>query len=126
MDSSGTETACVYYACQSCTLKFFSREQKYNACPRCGGHVMKTLQDPPWRRSMLVLARKPGEHLVIGDPTTDACIVVTLCEIRREANAVRIGIAAPTSLRILRSEHLASIEDLHPSLFRLIRKDKKQ
>ena len=75
---------------------------------------------------MLVLARKPGEHLVIGDPATDTCIVVTLCEIRREANAVRIGIAAPASLRIFRNEHLASIENLHPSLFRLIPKEKKQ
>ena len=49
MESNGSEAACVYYACQACTLKFFSREQKFNACPRCGGHVMKTLQEPPWR-----------------------------------------------------------------------------
>ncbi len=46
---------------------------------------------------MLVLTRKPGEKIVIGDNIT-----ITVCEL--EGNKVRIAIDAPRSVRILRSE----------------------
>ena len=49
MESNGSEAACVYYACQACTLKFFSREQKFNECPRCSSRLLATQQQPPWR-----------------------------------------------------------------------------
>jgi carbon storage regulator len=46
---------------------------------------------------MLVLSRKPGEKLVIGDGIT-----VTVLEVI--GGRVRIGIAAPEDIRILRGE----------------------
>ncbi len=46
---------------------------------------------------MLVLTRKAGESLVIGD-----VIVVTVTEI--DAGRVRIGVEAPKSVPIIRSE----------------------
>ncbi len=46
---------------------------------------------------MLVLTRKPGESLYIGDD-----IKVTLMEIK--GNQVRVGVAAPSSVRIYREE----------------------
>ena len=52
---------------------------------------------------MLVLTRKLEERIVIGDD-----IVVTVLGIR--AGKVRIGIEAPTEMRVLRSE----LEDLLP------------
>jgi carbon storage regulator len=46
---------------------------------------------------MLVLTRKPGEKVVIGNG-----IIVTVIEVHR--NRVRIGIDAPDQVRILRGE----------------------
>ncbi|PLV59006.1 carbon storage regulator CsrA [Thermotoga sp. KOL6] len=46
---------------------------------------------------MLVLTRKPGEKIVIGDE-----IVITV--LRIEGNSVKIGIEAPKYVRILRAE----------------------
>jgi carbon storage regulator len=46
---------------------------------------------------MLVLSRKPGEQIRIGDQIT-----ITLVEVR--GNRVRLGIEAPDSCRILRGE----------------------
>ena len=46
---------------------------------------------------MLVLSRKKSERIRIGDD-----IVIELCEIR--PNAVRLGITAPRSVRVLREE----------------------
>jgi carbon storage regulator len=46
---------------------------------------------------MLVLSRKLGEKIVINNNIT-----VTVCEL--EGNKVRLGIDAPPSVRILRSE----------------------
>lgn len=48
---------------------------------------------------MLVLARKLGESVHIGDG-----IVVTVVEVRK--SRVRLGIAAPSAVRIQREEHL--------------------
>jgi carbon storage regulator len=46
---------------------------------------------------MLVLSRKRGEKLLIGNGTT-----VTLVEVK--GNRVRVGIEAPDQVRILRAE----------------------
>jgi carbon storage regulator len=46
---------------------------------------------------MLVLTRKPGEKIHIGENIT-----ITVCE--TEGNKVRIAIEAPRNVRILRSE----------------------
>lgn len=47
---------------------------------------------------MLVITRKAGERLLIGDD-----IVVTVVEVRSD-NSIRIGIDAPRSIRVLRQE----------------------
>lgn len=46
---------------------------------------------------MLVLSRKPGESLIIGDQ-----IKVTIVKV--QGNRVKIGIEAPESCRVLRAE----------------------
>jgi carbon storage regulator CsrA len=48
---------------------------------------------------MLVLTRKPGEKVVIGDGIT-----VTVIEV--QGNRVRVGLDAPEQVRILRGELL--------------------
>jgi carbon storage regulator len=50
-----------------------------------------------WRMNMLVLSRRQGEHLMIGDG-----IVVTVLEVR--GNRVRVGIDAGSSSPISRHE----------------------
>lgn len=62
---------------------------------------------------MLVLTRKPGEKLAIGDGIT-----VTLVELR--GGRVRLGIEAPAHVRVLRAElaggdNAAGIPDSHDS-----------
>lgn len=56
---------------------------------------------------MLVLSRKPGEKLQIGDS-----IEVTI--VRIGPNTVRLGIEAPRDVNIVRSELQASGEDREP------------
>jgi carbon storage regulator len=46
---------------------------------------------------MLVLSRKPGEKVVIGD-------AITLTVVGISGNHVRVGIDAPAQIRILRDE----------------------
>ncbi len=46
---------------------------------------------------MLVLSRKVGERIIIGDS-------VVLCILECERNRVRLGIEAPQEVRILREE----------------------
>jgi carbon storage regulator len=46
---------------------------------------------------MLVLTRKPGEKIIIGDNIT-----LVVCEL--EGNKVRLAIDAPRDVRILRAE----------------------
>lgn len=46
---------------------------------------------------MLVLSRKPGEKIIIGDDIT-----LTIEEVR--GNRIRISIAAPDQVRVLRGE----------------------
>ena len=58
---------------------------------------------------MLVLSRKSTERIQIGDN-----IVVTVLEIH--GNKVRIGISAPTEIRVLRSELQEVIPELPPDL----------
>ncbi|RMG36329.1 MAG: carbon storage regulator [Planctomycetota bacterium] len=53
---------------------------------------------------MLVLSRKVGERVLIGDQ-----IAVTV--VRIGPNAVRLGIEAPKELNIVREELLARIRD---------------
>lgn len=52
---------------------------------------------------MLILTRKLGESVMIGDE-----IVIRIVELRR--SRVRIGIDAPSSIRIQRNEHIG-LED---------------
>lgn len=52
---------------------------------------------------MLVLSRRVGERLVIGDD-----VVVTVIDVR--SDGVRIGIDAPRSVRIHRAEVLEAVE----------------
>jgi len=54
---------------------------------------------------MLVLSRKPGESIFIGD---DIEIVIT----RIEYNEVRIAISAPKDLLIVRGELMDHVEEL--------------
>ncbi len=46
---------------------------------------------------MLVLSRKPGEKLSIGDD-------ITITIVRIGPNSVRVGIEAPSELKVLRCE----------------------
>jgi len=55
---------------------------------------------------MLVLTRKTGEAIVLGDPRKPLA-VVTVVSVRGEK--VRIGTDAPTSLAVNRSEVAAAI-----------------
>jgi carbon storage regulator len=52
---------------------------------------------------MLVLSRRVGESITIGDD-----VVVTVLEVR--GDVVRVGIAAPRSVAVHRSELLAELE----------------
>jgi carbon storage regulator len=51
---------------------------------------------------MLVLSRKPGEKILIGDN-------VTITVVRIGPNTVRIGIEAPQDMHILREELQAAV-----------------
>jgi carbon storage regulator CsrA len=54
---------------------------------------------PPERRTNLVLTRRPGDAVAVGDDVT-----VSIDEVNRQA--VRVRITAPESVRVLRSELL--------------------
>lgn len=56
---------------------------------------------------MLVLSRKVGEQILIGDD-----IVLTVVAV--EGNKIRLGIQAPRSARVLRGE-LMTRSDSHPA-----------
>lgn len=53
---------------------------------------------------MLVLSRKPNESIMIGDD-----VVVTIIRVRGET--VRVGISAPKSVRVHRTEVYEKIKD---------------
>lgn len=53
---------------------------------------------------MLVLTRKPGQSVYIGDE-----VKITLMEIR--GNQIRVGISAPSTVRIYREEIYLQIVD---------------
>jgi carbon storage regulator len=53
---------------------------------------------------MLVLSRRAGESVVLGDDIT-----VTVLEVR--GDVVRVGIDAPRSLKVHRAELLAQLEE---------------
>ena len=53
---------------------------------------------------MLVLSRRPGESIVLGEDIT-----VTVLEVR--GDVVRIGIDAPRSLKVHRAELLEQLEE---------------
>ena len=58
---------------------------------------------------MLILTRKPGESLYIGDD-----VKVTIVEIK--GNQIRVGIDAPADLRIYREEIYKQILSIAPSI----------
>ena len=51
---------------------------------------------------MLVLTRKPGERIVIGEDIT-----VTVLEV--QGNRIRLGIEAPTEIPVMREELVRSV-----------------
>lgn len=53
---------------------------------------------------MLVLSRRPGESVVLGDDIT-----ITILEVR--GDVVRVGIDAPRSLAVHRAELLVQLEE---------------
>ncbi|RYP85025.1 carbon storage regulator [Nocardioides guangzhouensis] len=53
---------------------------------------------------MLVLSRRPGESVVLGDDIT-----ITVLEVR--GDVVRVGIDAPRSLKVHRAELLVQLEE---------------
>lgn len=53
---------------------------------------------------MLVLSRRAGESVVLGDD-----VVVTILEVR--GDVVRVGIDAPRSVKVHRAELLAQLEE---------------
>lgn len=57
---------------------------------------------------MLVLSRRVGESVVVGDDVT-----ITVLEVR--GDVVRIGIDAPRSVRVHRAELLAELADSNTS-----------
>ena len=61
---------------------------------------------------MLVLSRKPGERIRIGDD-------VTLTIVRIGPNSVRLGIDAPRSMSIVREELCIDFADLPPEISQL-------
>lgn len=70
---------------------------------------------------MLTVTRKAGEHVVVGDPASGECVIITCLRVRD--NKVRIGVTAPPSVQIWRHELLPSLGEVHPSLLRFF-KDK--
>lgn len=54
-------------------------------------------------QAMLVLSRRVGEKLLIGDD-----VVVTVIEVR--SDGVRLGIEAPREIRVHRAEVIAAVE----------------
>lgn len=57
---------------------------------------------------MLVLSRRVGESVVIGDGSPEA-VTITVLEVR--GDVVRIGIDAPRSVAVHRAELLAELAD---------------
>lgn len=53
---------------------------------------------------MLVLSRRPGESVVLGEDVT-----ITILEVR--GDVVRVGIDAPRSLKVHRAELLEQLEE---------------
>jgi carbon storage regulator len=53
---------------------------------------------------MLILSRRPGESLTIGDEITVTVIAVS-------GNQIRLGITAPREVRVLREEIYRAIQD---------------
>jgi carbon storage regulator len=61
---------------------------------------------------MLVLARKRGEEIVIGEPGPDQ---ITICVLRFDRDGVRLGITAPADVPVHRLETERKIrENEHP------------
>ena len=53
---------------------------------------------------MLIITRKPGQKIMLGDDVTVEIISVS-------GSSVRLGIAAPASVRIYREEIYASVKE---------------
>ena len=58
---------------------------------------------------MLILTRKKGQRIWIGDD-----VVVTVIEIR--GKQIKIGIAAPADVKIMREEKLNDAESVQPTV----------
>jgi carbon storage regulator len=59
---------------------------------------------PRRKQSMLIITRKPGEKIMLGDDVTVEVIEVS-------GSSVRIGIAAPRSLPVYREEIWAQVKE---------------
>ena len=68
---------------------------------------------------MLILQRKEGESLLIGDEVEVTVLAV-------EAGRVRLAIQAPRSVTILRSELKAAAEEVSPLELLGVLKEKKE
>jgi carbon storage regulator len=70
---------------------------RHTLCNKNLARKLKLTLSHSWRNVMLVLSRKPGEQIIIGNGIT-----VTVVEVI--GNRVRLGITAPDQVRILRGE----------------------
>jgi carbon storage regulator CsrA len=70
----------------------------YQACVRWNDSAITAME-----KNMLVLTRKLGDSIHIGDD-----VVLTVLDVR--SSRIRLGIAAPLSVRIQRAENLESPE----------------
>lgn len=68
---------------------------------------------------MLVLTRKVGESVIIGDE-----IVVTILKV--EGNSVKIGIEAPKNIKILRKELYEDVKRINLEASKVSKEDLKE
>lgn len=68
---------------------------------------MRSAPTPAGHRTRLILSRRPGEELVIGD---DPPVVVTVLRLR--GSAVRLAVEAPADVPVFRRELLGDDLDV--------------
>jgi carbon storage regulator len=64
---------------------------------------MVGVDDVPRRNAMLIITRKPGQRIMLGDDVTVEVIAVS-------GSSVRIGIAAPRSVPVYREEIWSAVK----------------
>jgi carbon storage regulator len=65
---------------------------------------MVGVDDVPRRNAMLIITRKPGQRIMLGDDVTIEVISVS-------GSSVRIGIAAPRSVPVYREEIWSAVKE---------------